>query len=75
MEIINTMHQDKSSVDHIQFSNVNDEQLYSCSQTSIRLLNVESNQILDEVKTPPKQISEMKVSESRGFLYLSTIHQ
>ena len=74
-EIITQTKPDKSSISHLQFSQENQDHLFTCSQNYIQLWNVETGQALDRLESPPKEISDFKVDFRKKFLILSTIYE
>lgn len=64
---------DSARILNIAFSRDNPEHLFACSQDNIRLWNIESNQLLDCLATPPRPVADFEINYDSKFIFLATM--
>jgi WD40 repeat protein len=70
---INVTNADTSAVSHLTFSDLNAEHLFAASAQNLRVMNIENNFQLDCIQTPPKEVTDLKISYQRRYLLMSCI--
>ena len=55
------------------FSELNPEHIFAVSQENLKVWNIETNKLLDQLAIPPKMVADLGITYQKNFILMACL--